>query len=367
MIPGYWTIRYTKERTADSSVSLRALLTPAWTYRPGGSALGFVRATKDLALTSVGAGGRASAVALTTGEHRWMDPTEGGAAFIASWDGDLLVYGDGERLRSLDPSTGACRCVRPCPVELGLQDSYIAGDLFVGGYSGELHAVDLHELQQVWAVPNVASHPIVGDEGHLITADEDVRCRDPRTGRPLWERRGADLGGGANRFGCIWRERFFGVMGAHLTSFDLKDGSIEWRWPIGTKGMHWWHPYDGRGYFFLNGIYVIVDLVSGKEVFRRELGSRVPEPVRLEKQGLTAGTRGAGPEHWRDVRLVVSETHAFVQNASGQIVVLERDTGEVVQVVEIDGMPTGAEPVIYENHLLLTDFNAAVHCFKGAA
>jgi hypothetical protein len=34
-------------------------------------------------------------------------------------------------------------------------------------------------------------------------------------------------------------------------------------------------------------------------------------------------------------------------------------------MVEIEGMPT-MEPAIYDNHLLLTDFNASVHCFRGA-
>jgi hypothetical protein len=57
-----------------------------------------------------------------------------------------------------------------------------------------------------------------------------------------------------------------------------------------------------------------------------------------------------------------------VSKPSGQIVVLGRETGEIEQVVEIDGMPVGrTEPVIYQNRLLLTDFNAAVYCFEGAA
>jgi len=57
--------------------------------------------------------------------------------------------------------------------------------------------------------------------------------------------------------------------------------------------------------------------------------------------------RGTEPQSWRDVRVAVSETHVFLQNSSGQIVALGRETGEVEQVVEIDGMPMGrAEPVL---------------------
>jgi hypothetical protein len=47
--------------------------------------------------------------------------------------------------------------------------------------------------------------------------------------------------------------------------------------------------------------------------------------------------------------------------------VLGRETGEVEQVVEIDGMPAGGGPMMDENRLLLTDFNPAVYCFEGAA
>ena len=113
---------------------------------------------------------------------------------------------------------------------------------------------------------------------------------------------------------------------------------------------------------------MIVDLKTGERLFERSIGPTVPVPVKGKRKGLTVSRRGVAAEAWRAARIVVSETHAFVVNGgSGQIVVLGRESGEVEQVTEIDAMPIARyEPVIYENHLLLTDLNAAVHCFKGA-
>ena len=94
-----------------------------------------------------------------------------------------------------------------------------------------------------------------------------------------------------------------------------------------------------------------------------------PENQLIFHTGPLTGTTAPTAGHpWRDARVAVSDTHAFVQRPSGQIAVLARDSGEVQQVLEIDGMPTGlTEPVIYHNHLLLTDFASSVYCFEGAS
>lgn len=84
---------------------------------------------------------------------------------------------------------------------------------------------------------------------------------------------------------------------------------------------------------------------------------------------MVAAEGARGPARtWHDVRLSVSETHAFLTNASGQIVVLKRDTSEIEQVVEIDGMPhPGMEPIVYEGRLLVMDIGGNIYCFEGAA
>jgi hypothetical protein len=275
-----------------------------------------------------------------------------------------LAFGDGDTVRTLDLKTGRAISKREFKPGLGVQQSFIAKDILVGNLAPEFHAIDLRDMRVLWAVPKLAG-TLVSDGNVVIWPEDDVVALDLLSGREQWRRTKGELGGHVSRSACAWEGWFIVVTGAQLTALDLKTGRTVWRWKV-PSFFHWWHPYDGRAYFFLDGVYAIVDLKEGKLLLECALGPAVPEPLRLKKKGLTAGTKGVPPEHWRDVRVVVSETHTFLQNASGQIVALKRDTGEIEQVVEIDAMPTGAEPVIYENRLLLTDFNAAVHCFEAA-
>ena len=242
----------------------------------------------------------------------------------------------------------------------------MTGDILVGKLAALFHAVDLNTLRPLWTVPEAISNPLVGDERHVIRADADVTCHDLRGGKVLWRRMGGQLGGQAYQYGCIWRERYYVVFGDTLTCLDLESGKTVWRWPL-PSFIYAWHPYGGRAYFLLEDGYVVADLETGKEVFRRALGARVPEAERKDRKkmhGLRAGSKGAWP--WRGTSVVVSETHAFLTNDPlGRIMVLARETGELVQVLEFGGMPT-IEPVIYDNHLLIADFNATVHCFRGA-
>jgi outer membrane protein assembly factor BamB len=345
----YWTLRFNGARIARDKVSLVAPLADGWKHVPDGPAPGYVRAGDGAVFTEAG-GGHPARLSLDAGLPVWMSPAE--VCFYAR-----CVW-------CLDLATGETSWEMAHP-GLGLEQSYIVNDVLVGNLAREFHVIDLNTLQTLWAVPKLAKWPLVGNEDVVIWADADVVCYDLMTGAVRWQRPKADFGGEGYRVGCIWQGQFIHVLGGALTALDLKTGATIWRWPL-PDAMHWWHPYDGRGYCFLDGVYVIVDLATGKTLFERSYGPTVPAPVMKKKHGLRVEVRGQAANRWRSVRVVVSETNAFLQNESGQIVVLERDTGDVVQVVEIDGMPTGAEPVIYENHLLLTDFGAAVYCFKGA-
>lgn len=362
MMPGYWTLRYNGARVAPTPVDLGGPLRATWKYRPKGAGLGFVRAGHEGVFTTVGSGA-ATRLDLASGAVVWLDNDRNGAALLSLWKGDLLVFGDGDYVRGLDPASGKVRWKRECPTGLGLQNSFIVGDRLVGDLANGFHMIDLGTLDQRWHVPKLAG-PLVSDGRVVVWYDRDVVAFDLESGRELWRRVEKDVGLG-DLPGCAWNGCFIVLKGDHLTALDLETGRTVWREGLPVT---WWHPYcDGRAYAFtLDGVYLIVDLRTGRRLFEKALGPRVPEPARLKKQGLTYGARGQTLETWRSVRLVVSETHAFVQNYSGQIVVLKRDTGEVEQVLEIDAMPTGAEPVIYDGRLLLTDFNATVHCFVGA-
>ncbi len=367
MARSYWTFRYTAARIADDHVNLSGPLELAWRVRPGTPALGWVRAGEGRVVTNVGKAGAAYCLDVISGKDLWTDSTTT-ACFAGAWKGAVLVYGGEDVARLVNLKTGTVEWKRKG--ELGLNDGYVIGDVFVGHLAGVHHTVELNELKPLWSVHESIRDPLVGDEHRVIRGDADVTCYALRSGKVLWRRTGAELGGAAYRCGCIWRGQYIVFLGDALTSLDVRDGRTMWRCPL-SRPMYGWYPYAGRGYCLLDasvGVYAIIDLEKGQQIFEKVLGPRVPEPVRKDKvRGLSVGARGADATPWRDTSIVVSETHAFLTHGRlGRVVVLERDTGEVVQCVEFGGMPT-IEPVIYNNHLLIADFNATVHCFRGAA
>jgi outer membrane protein assembly factor BamB len=250
-----------------------------------------------------------------------------------------------------------------------MDGSCIIEDVLVGSMPEHVHAVDLSRREPLWTKPWLVTQPPATDGSAAVFADQAVWCVELRNGKVRWEHTEEKLGKGAMHMGCIWGGMYVVRVGRprRLTAFDLQSGTTVWRADAG--GFFWFQPYGDHAYCFdLDGEYVVLTLEKGEEVFRKPIGKTVPEAIRTPKKGLMVGTSGAEPESWRDVRVAVSETHVFLQNASGQIVVLGRETGEVEQVVEIDGMPMGrTEPIIYRNHLLLADFNARVYCFEGAS
>jgi outer membrane protein assembly factor BamB len=224
-------------------------------------------------------------------------------------------------------------------------------------------------MKELWSWKSLASRPLVSDGTVVVVPHDDVHCFELKTGKVVWERQGKGEFGphGAHLSGCAWQGLFVSCIGSYVVALDLKNGKTVWKWePKADGGLTGWCPYDGRGYYFFScGRYMITNLATGELLFEKWLGRYVPAPVRGKKSGLMVGTRSAGGETWR-ATIVVSETHAFLTNQSGQIVALERETGEVVQVVEVDGMPLN-EPVIYQSRLLLTDMSPAAYCFEGAS
>jgi outer membrane protein assembly factor BamB len=244
-----------------------------------------------------------------------------------------------------------------------MDTSCVTEDLLVGVTPDALQVVDLATLQHLWQVKGLVLNPPVSDGRVVIVAEDDVTAFDLRTGAQRWQRRGSDFGGKCWQMGFIWRDLFFVKVGEPLllTAFEVNTGRTVWRTDFPVQ---WCEPYGERAYGIeANGAYKVLDLGTGKLVFERKV-AHVPM-VTGPKEGLTV-ERDPGLWPWRGTTLAVSETHVFLLRQAGQVVALGRDTGEVEQVVEIDGMPAGL-PIIYENRLLLTDFNACVYCFEGAA
>ncbi len=354
-----WTMRYSGARLPPAPLHLKAPLIRAWKYKPKGVAPGFLRAGFGAVFTTAGKF-RPSRLHLEKGKAAWT--ADGGASLLSRWRDDLLAFSENS-LRCLDPASGETKWERECLA--GNQESFVLDELLVGKLAEHFHVIDLNTFEYLWKVPELASNPLVSDGHVVIRADDDVTCFDLRTGAVRWNRAGTEFGGKCWQMGFIWRDWFLVRIGEPLllTALELSTGKTVWRTDF---PVFWCQPYGDRAYGLnTKGVYTILDLATGKVVFEKEIGRTVPAPVIGEKRGLMVGTAGLEPESWRSVICEVSETHAFLQNVSGQIVVLGRDTGEVEQIVEIDGMPASL-PVIYENRLLLTDFNAAVYCFEGA-
>jgi outer membrane protein assembly factor BamB len=304
---------------------------------------------------------KATRIDLQSGKPLWIDSDKQGAALITRWRSDLLIFGDGP-FRGLDPITGATKWVRQC--RAGLQTAFVVGDYLVGDLAEHFHVLDLNTFEYLWKVDEFASNPLVSDGQVVVRADDDVTCYDVQTGAIRWKRPGTDFDGKAWQMGFIWRDWFFVRIGEPLllTALELSTGRTVWRTDFPVQ---WCQPYGDCAYGVeAEGVYRAIELATGNTTLQVKL-SRVPQGSN-PKTGLIV-SRESDSWPWRDSRVAVSETHAFVSKPSGQIVILARETGQVEQVVEIDGMPAGrGEPIIYENRLLLTDFNAAVYCFEGA-
>jgi outer membrane protein assembly factor BamB len=365
MSPECWTTHYSSRRLPADALVLKAPLQRAWKHKPRGVAVGAVWAGDGDVFVSIGKEASAKRMALRSGKVVWQD-TGGGVALMARWRSHLLVSGSGE-VRELDFRTGDVRRVRQG--RLGLQDCFIVDDLLVGALAESWHAIDLETLVPVWSKPDFTPRPLIGDGRVVIRAYKDTTCVDLKTGTSQWERAKSDIGE-CFHVPCIWQDRFCGFYSqgneGALMALDVKTGKTVWRWVVPTAVLGWF-PYAGRAYCLLHrGRYVVLDLVSGQVVFEKDLGAHVPVPMKGKKSGLMIGVRGERSERWENTQVIVSETHAFLANASGQIVALKRDTGEVEQVVEIDGMPASV-PIIYENRLLITDMTPATYCFEGTS
>lgn len=355
---GSWTDRYTGARVPPCPLRLAPPLRRAWKGEGLGEALGFVRVGDGAVFTTVGAG-VAQRLNLESGETIWKGTAITG--LVASWDNDVIVSDDNHQLWRLDARSGAVKSVRVCPAGLGLRDSFVVNDILVGSLADKFHAINLRTLEPLWEVPQAPANALVGDEKRVIRADHDVTCYDLNTGAVRWHRPGSDFGGKAWQMGFLWGELFVVRIGQPLllTALSAATGRTAWRTEFPVS---WCEPYGNRVFGVTpRGLYQIADLETGRVLRSRQL-SDVPLPMG-PKSGLAVATASAWP--WRDAVLSVSETHVFVQRPAGQIVVLERETGEVEQIVELDGMPA-SHSVVYEGRLLLTDFAAAVYCFAGA-
>jgi outer membrane protein assembly factor BamB len=271
-------------------------------------------------------------------------------------------------VRAVDIRSGVRLWQKTGPARVGSAHSYVVGNLLVDSVSGT-QVLDLKNLDLLWSSPAGLLCPLVGDDELVVEADGGIVCREVRSGRVRWSRTASEVGGGAHGLGCIWNEAFIvrGVGDAKaLTALDLSRGGRVWEAP--GYPLMWWHPYDGHAYgFTIDGRYVVIDLLNGQVALEKLVSPRVPVAAVGDKPaGRRFQAELGSPPRWQNATLAVSETHAFIMNESGQLVILGRESGAIEQIVEIDGKPMAqAEPVIYMGHLLLTDFDAAVYCFKG--
>ncbi len=358
MHPECWADRYVGSRLPPHPLKLRPPLRRAWKYKSKGQELGFLRSGFGLVFSTMGKG--SSCVDLSTGKVVWKKDAATGA--LLRWKEELLI-GLEHDLLACDPRTGEEHSQRT--IAVGMREGFVVSDVLVAHLPDAIRLVDLRSLEQLWSIEAWTKFPTLSDGSFLIRAHEDdVVCFDLRSGAVRWQRGKAELGGGPYQMGFIWRDLFVVKIGEPLllTAFEVKTGKTVWRTDFPVQ---WCEPYGERAYGIeAKGAYRILDIATGKVVFEQAVQD-VPPPAG-EKRGLVV-QRDPDLWPWRDARLAVSESHAYVQRPSGQIVVLERETGVVEQVVEIGGMPVGrAAPIIYENRLLLTDFNAAVYCFEGA-
>lgn len=376
-----WTLRYEKTRLPREPIRLKPPLERVWRFaHEKGGTYGWIRAGDGGVFTATGLG-FTTRLDLRTGRVIWMDrlalekdaeeiwkypERDQRASLFTKWDSKLVVFG-GKCVRTLDFNSGREHSVRECPQGLGLEDSFIIGDILVGHVAKEFHAIDLNTLKPLWSVPELISNPLVSDGEVVIRAQDEVTCFDLKTGAVRWNRPKTDFAHRAYFCGCVWDGQFIIMIDASLVSFDLATGATRWQWPL-PDAIHSWFPYDGRIYAFvgIDGMYAIIDMRNGQLLFEKKFGYTVPALPRKKMSGLVSHVRGKPQNAWRSTGVMVSETHAFLVNGgSGQIVVLARDTGDVEQIVDLGAMPC-SEEVIYENHLLFTGFDAAVHCFKGA-
>lgn len=350
-----WARRYNASRLPPVPLHLKPPLTRTWKYKPKGSLVGFVRTGSGAVFTTVGKG--PARLDLASGKPSWMVAYE--ADLLIPWGGDLLAW-NVQGARAIDAISGEVRWTRE--ISLGMDTSCVTEDLLVGVTPDALQVLDLATLQHLWQVKGLVLNPPVSDGRVVIVAEDDVTAFDLRTGALRWQRPGSDFGGKCWQMGFIWRDLFFVKVGEPLllTALEVKTGTTVWRTDFPVQ---WCEPYGERAYGIeANGGYKVLDLETGKLVFERKVAD-VPTATGPKKGLMVEREPGLWP--WRGTTLALSETHAFLVRQAGQVVALGRDTGEVEQVVEIEGMPAGL-PIIYENRLLLSDFNAAVYCFEGA-
>ena len=351
----YWSIRYNAARVPPAPLHLKAPLERVWKYKPKGSLVGFVRAGQGAVFATGGKG------------PARLDPASGKPVWTVAFEADLLIPRSGDILawsmqgtQAIDMSSGEVRWKRD--VSLGMNTSCLVGELLVGVMPDALQVVNLATLENLWRVERLILNAPVSDGQVAIIGEDSVCCYDLHGGAVRWQHPGSDFGGKCWQMGFIWRDLFVVKIGEPLllTAFDVKTGKTVWRTDFPVQ---WCEPYGERAYGIeAKGAYKILDLATGKIVFEKVV-EKVPPPESPRKGLVLERDPDAWP--WRDTLAAVTETHTFLVKRTGQIIALKRDSGELEQVVEIEGMPASL-PIIYENRLLLTDFNASVYCFEGA-
>ena len=187
----------------------------------------------------------------------------------------------------------------------------VVGDLvFVAACNGVAQALDRGTGERRWTLdarqdsdginfhgdPLVTENLIVlGSDGPRVDSAAYVYALERATGKVRWKYR-ADRGVATDivRDG----ERLYAVsLTDHLICLDLESGRLLWTFASASSNekhiLARWTPAVSEGRVFfggLDGLVYALDARSGREVWRRDLGSPIWTPILLLPSGLYVGT-----------------------------------------------------------------------------
>jgi outer membrane protein assembly factor BamB len=291
-----------------------------------------------------------------TGALLWEVPFTGLMETPPQLSGDLLIFGlDGGRLVVLDAGTGALRHLLRLPLPKGAGEEgakvrqlfpLVSGDTLVAGWqisgpeakadrallafdltsgalrwsaslagpsevhpvlhegrviaggNGQLAAFDLRTGDVAWSTRlarklALESAQVIG--GRLLLRNgQEILAFDAATGKPLWahEAEKASLLQGTGDRLVFTAPRGVFATAEWLVALDARTGQIAWDLEAGEVRLPW--VKGDRVFTSLKDDVVALDLATGRQVWRRDLGGALQVPLLLGNEALLALHRAKG-------------------------------------------------------------------------